>query len=148
MEKNNKQAGDLLQGKTLKIYWYILTRGESGIREIQRNLHISSPSTVSHHVNKLIEAGYVIKQNDKYIVCETAKTGILKLYFKIGRYMIPRMLFYFSFFLISLILYLFLMLLRGVFIVFAEDVLFLLLAACGMLFFIIEAYRIQTMKPG
>lgn len=148
MESRNDQAEDLLQGKTMKIYWYILTHGESGIREIQRNLKISSPSTVSYHVNKLVDAGYISKlSTDKYSVIEPVKDGIIKLYFRIGRLMIPRMIFYLSFFAICAILYILLMFSRMRFVVFTEDAFFLLLSACGMLFFLFETYRIWSMKP-
>lgn len=132
----------------MKVYWYILTRGESGIREIQRNLKISSPSTVSYHVNKLVDAEYILKlDNDKYCVIEPVKSGIIKLYFKIGRLMIPRMIFYLSFFAICAILYIFLMFSRRMFVIYAEDAFFLLLSMGGMLFFLFETYRIWTMKP-
>ena len=97
-----EQSDELLQGKTMKIYWFLLTHGESGIREIKRHLKISSPSTVSYHMNKLVDAGLVSKSaTDKYTVEETAKTGIFGLYVKIGTRMIPRMLFYISFFAIG-----------------------------------------------
>ena len=31
----------ILQGKTLQIYWYILTHNRAGVREIQKSLKIS-----------------------------------------------------------------------------------------------------------
>ena len=31
---------DLLKGKALQVYWYLLTHGVKGIREIQKDLNI------------------------------------------------------------------------------------------------------------
>ncbi len=141
-------SDELLQGKTMKIYWFLLTHGESGIREIKRHLKISSPSTVSYHMNKLVDAGLVSKSTtDKYTVEETVKTGIFGLYVKIGTRMIPRMLFYISFFTIGCFLYLLVMFNRGSIVFHTEDFLFLFFVLCGVIFFCYEAYRIWIMKP-
>lgn len=141
-------SDELLQGKTMKIYWFLLTHGESGIREIKRHLKISSPSTVSYHINKLVDAGLVSKSTtDKYTVEETVKTGIFGLYVKIGTRMIPRMLFYISFFTIGCFLYLLVMFNRGSIVFHTEDFLFLFFVLCGVIFFCYEAYRIWIMKP-
>ncbi|MFX0124513.1 MAG: ArsR family transcriptional regulator [Candidatus Hodarchaeota archaeon] len=143
-----EQSDELLQGKTMKIYWFLLTHGESGIREIKRHLNISSPSTVSYHMNKLVDAGLVTKSTtDKYIVEETVRTGIFGLYIKIGTRMIPRMLFYISFFTIGCFLYLLVMFNRGSLVIHTEDFLFLLFVIGGAIFFSYEAYRIWRMKP-
>jgi hypothetical protein len=143
-----EQSDELLQGKTMKIYWFLLTHGESGIREIKRHLKISSPSTVSYHMNKLVNAGLVSKSTtDKYTVEETVKTGIFGLYIKIGTRMIPRILFYISFFTIGCFLYLLVMFNRGTLVIHTEDFLFLFFVICGIIFFCYEAYRIWSMKP-
>lgn len=143
-----EKLDELLQGKTLKIYWFLLTHGECGIREIQRDLKISSPSTVSYHIDKLVEVGLVSKsKTEKYSVEEQAQSGILGLYVKIGTRMIPRILFYLSFFLIGIILYILVMLNRGISIIYLEDFLFLFFSICGIAFFCYEAYRIWAMKP-
>jgi hypothetical protein len=39
-------------GKSLQIYWYLLTHGPKGIREIQKALNIPSPSSVSFQINQ------------------------------------------------------------------------------------------------
>ena len=148
MEEKPEQLDDLLQGKTMKIYWFLLTHGESGIREISRSLRVSSPATISYHMNKLVEAGLVEKTAaDKYFVGETAKSGVLGLYTKIGTLMIPRMIFYISLFVFGLIIYLLLMLSRSDPSIFAEDFLCLFFLISGVSFFSYEAYRIWSMKP-
>lgn len=143
-----KESDDLLQGKTLKIYWYLLTHGESGVREIKRHLKIPSPSTVSYHISKLVDAGLVSKsETDKYLIEEKVQTGILGLYVKIGKRMIPRMVFYISFFAIGLLLYFVVIINRDSTILFTEDFLFLFFSISGLVFFSYEAYNIATMKP-
>ncbi len=143
-----EKSDELLQTKTMKIYWFLLTHDESGIREIQRDLGISSPSTVSYHINKLVNAGLVSKSTtEKYTVEETIKSGIFGLYVKIGTRMIPRMLFYLSFFTIGIIFYLLLILNRGIFYIHVEDFLFLFFIISGIIFISYETYRIWAMKP-
>ena len=90
-DKSSKY-GETLEGKALQVYWYLLTNGTKGIREVQKDLNFSSPSTASYQIKKLIEAGIVSKdeQNDKYFVKEEVKTGILGFYVRFGYKMIPR----------------------------------------------------------
>lgn len=136
----------LLKGKTLKIYWYLLTK-ECGIREIQRDLNFTSPSIVSYHITKLVDSGLVSKENDKYRVIDTVKTGIVGLYVKFGRIMIPRMLFYISFLVVGLLLYINLIFSRSTIYFYSEDILFLVFIFGSILFFIFETLKIRSIKP-
>lgn len=141
------ETEDLLKGKTLQIYWYLLTHGSSGIREIQKELKIPSPSTVSYHINKLVNAELVIQSEStgKYLVKSEVKNGIMGLYIKIGRKMIPRMLLYLSFFSIGSLLSLFIILFQGS--VTPVEFLFLLFSLSASGIFIFETYKIWNMKP-
>ncbi|MFX0010473.1 MAG: hypothetical protein ACFE9R_09175 [Candidatus Hermodarchaeota archaeon] len=82
----------ILKGKTLQIYWYILTHSGAGVREIQKSLKISSPGTVSYQIKKLVGAGIISKNDEdgKYYVNEESNKGILGFYVRIGFMMIPR----------------------------------------------------------
>ena len=138
---------DMLKGKTLQIYWYLLLSGKSGVREIQKELKISSSSTVHYHLTKLLNTGLVSQDtSDKYFIEEPVKAGILGLYIKIGRRMIPRMLFYLSFFLVFGVLYI-LYLIMNPNSLQIVDLLFLVLSSSGLLFFSFETYKIWKMKP-
>lgn len=90
--KSLKGNQGVLQGKTLQIYWYLLTHKRAGVRTIQKSLNISSPGTVSYQINKLMSAGLISKnqKDDKYYVKKDVKKGILGFYFHIGNFMIPR----------------------------------------------------------
>ena len=147
MVETNSSLDEILKGKTLQIYWYLLLTGKSGVREIQKQLKIPSSSTVHYHLNKLLQAGLVNQDTlDKYFVEEPVKAGILGLYIKIGRRMIPRMLFYLSFFLVCGVLYISYLILNSNVIQFVDG-LFLVLSFSGILFFSYETYKIWKMKP-
>ena len=86
-----------LKGKTLLVYWYLLRSANhsSGVREIQRSLHFSSPSIAVHHLTKLQDLGLVEKKGTgEYVLVEKVKVGILRLFANVGRFVVPRYLFY------------------------------------------------------
>ncbi|MHA1995053.1 MAG: winged helix-turn-helix domain-containing protein [Candidatus Hodarchaeales archaeon] len=148
MNSKNSVAEELLKGKTLQIYWYLLSHGQSGIREIQKQLNIPSSSTVSYHMNKLVTAG-LVSQNintDKYLIKEEVKTGVLGLYVKFGGLLIPRMAFYLSFSLTFFISTLILILSRNTPLR-LEDLLFLVFNSSISIIFCFEAIRTYKMKP-
>lgn len=66
-----------------------------GVREVQRALKFSSPSIAVHHLEKLEELGLVRKKpTGEYMLEEEVKIGILQFFTRIGRFMVPRYLFY------------------------------------------------------
>ena len=147
MSESNITVEDLLKGKTLQIYWYLLLAGKSGVREIQKKLSISSSSTVHYHLNKLLNAGLVNQDSsDKYFVDEPVKSGIMGLYIKIGRRMIPRMIFYLTFFFVCTVMFILYLAFNSTDIKLVDG-LFLILSSSGILFFAYETYRIWKMKP-
>lgn len=86
-----------LKGKTLMVYWYLLRSPSSavGVREIQRTLGFSSPSVAAHHLDKLLELGLVDKRaTGEYFLVQEVKVGILRFFTKLGRFLVPRYLFY------------------------------------------------------
>ena len=86
-----------LKGKTLQIYWYLLRDPNSsvGVREVQRSLELSSPSVAAHHLDKLLALGLVEKTvRGEYLVNQEVKVGLLKFFSRMGRFLVPRHLFY------------------------------------------------------
>lgn len=86
-----------LKGKTLLVYWYLLQQPTHtvGVREVQRALHLSSPSVAVHHLDKLQDLGLVTKRGTgEYVLEEEVKVGILRFFTRMGRYLVPRYLFY------------------------------------------------------
>jgi len=97
-----------LKGKTLLVYWHMLKTPTSrvGVREIQRALGFSSPSVATHHLEKLISLGLVDKSGTgEYFLIQEVKIGLLRFFTRLGRFLVPRYLFYSVWFSTMLIVY-------------------------------------------
>jgi predicted DNA-binding transcriptional regulator len=97
-----------LKGKTLLVYWHLLKTPTTGVgvREIQRTLHFSSPSIAAHHLEKLMTLGLVDKKGTgEYYLTQEVKIGLLRFFTRLGRFLIPRYLFYSIFFSTMLTVY-------------------------------------------
>jgi len=98
-----------LKGKTLQIYWYLLKTSSSsvGVREVQRTLGLSSPSVAAHHLDKLLSMGLVKKtMRGEYYLSQEVKVGLLRFFTRMGRFLVPRYLFYSLWLSTMLIMYL------------------------------------------
>lgn len=96
-EANTTVLESMLKGKTLKVYWYMLQQPSRsvGVREIQRALRFSSPSVALHHLEKIEDLGLVQKKvTGEYMIKEEVKVGILRLFTRMGHFLVPRYLFY------------------------------------------------------
>jgi DNA-binding transcriptional ArsR family regulator len=104
-----------LRGTTLRIYWQVFKSNRPvGVREIQRAVNLSSPSTALYHLEKLRELGLLRKDEyGRYHLIEEIKVGLMRSFMRIGRLVMPRFLFYGTFFLAGVILYTFLSLARS-----------------------------------
>jgi DNA-binding transcriptional ArsR family regulator len=103
------QVESELKGKTLLVYWHMLKTPSSkiGVREIQRALRFSSPSIASHHLEKLIGLGLADKSaTGEYYLTQEVRVGLLRFFTRLGRFLVPRYLFYSVWFSTMLIVYL------------------------------------------
>ncbi len=96
----NEELAELVKGKTLKVYWYMLRHTEPlTAREIQRGAELSSPSLSMHHLERLRQFGLVEKDvHGQYTVIRDVRVGILNQFMGRGRLMVPRFLFYATFY--------------------------------------------------
>ena len=97
-----------LKGKTLLVYWHLLKSPglKVGVRDVQRKLGFSSPSVAVYHLDKLMSLGLVEKtMTSEYVLVSEVKTGLLRLFTRLGRFLIPRYLFYSVWFTTMLISY-------------------------------------------
>jgi len=97
-----------LKGKTLLVYWHMLKTptAKTGVREIQRALGFSSPSVAAHHLEKLISLGLADKTGTgEYFLTQEVKVGLLRFFTRLGRFLVPRYLFYSVWFTTMLIVY-------------------------------------------
>jgi hypothetical protein len=95
-QKDPDKVKDILRGKTLKIYMYLLQHpGPLSLREIQKGATISSPSLASYHLDKLVHMELVsVDAHGVYSFKRYVKAGILQLFVGRGIYLVPRYLFY------------------------------------------------------
>ncbi|TFG10234.1 hypothetical protein EU538_02600 [Candidatus Thorarchaeota archaeon] len=100
MEDKDDSVEADLRGNTLRVYWYMLQSGEPvGVREVQRDLGMSSPSVASHHLNKIIDMGLAQKNSESlYGLIEIVKVGILKDFIRFRGTLLPRYFFVAVFF--------------------------------------------------
>ena len=140
----------VLQGKTLQIYWYILTHHRAGVREIQRSLNLASPGTVAYQIKKLLDAGIISKdeKDDKYHVNEEVKIGVLRFYTRIGFFMIPRFSLYLIINILGLTGYLIFAFVYGdTFIANPVSLVLLLFLVFWTLICIFESIKLWKIKP-
>lgn len=80
----------------VRIYLYLIKRGESlGVREIARALSLS-PSTVHYHLKRLEELDLITKEGDGYKIKKIVSLDELIV---LGKHLIPRLSIYSFFFL-------------------------------------------------
>lgn len=95
-----EESTDILRGTSLDVYRLLLkTDKPLGIREIQRELNLSSPSVAQYHLMKLEHAGLLKRERGNYVVNKV----ILENCIKINRFLLPRYLFY-SIFAVSILI--------------------------------------------
>ena len=143
-------GSNLLQGKTLQVYWYLLENQLAGVREIQKSLKFSSPGLVAYQINKLTKAGIISKdeKTEKYFINKKIQSGILTFYVKLGTYLIPRVSLYLITFLLGFIVFAFCSLIWGdTFITQPGSLLFLILLIIGSLAFSYESMKMWKLKP-
>ncbi|MBN2229436.1 MAG: winged helix-turn-helix transcriptional regulator [Candidatus Thorarchaeota archaeon] len=99
-EPTDEQLADLIKGKTLSVYWYMLRHPQPmTAREIQRGAELSSPSLSMHHLERLRQYGLVEKDvHGQYSITRDVRIGILNQFMGRGRLMVPRFLFYATFY--------------------------------------------------
>jgi predicted DNA-binding transcriptional regulator len=135
-----------LKGKTLLIYWYLLQQPSHsvGIREVQRALKLSSPSIAVHHLEKLQDLGLITKKGTgEYVLEGEVKVGILKFFTRMGRFMVPRYLFYSVLFSTMLIAYLTLCVLGQ----FPANIYALIFGLVAVIAFWVETFRLWRARP-
>ncbi|NIO36272.1 hypothetical protein GTO27_01050 [Candidatus Bathyarchaeota archaeon] len=136
----------MLKGKTLQVYWYLLQQPTrtAGVRQVQRTLRFSSPSVAAHHLGKLEDLGLVRKNLlGEYELEEEVKVGTLRFFTRLGRFLVPRYLFYSVLFSTMLTTYLAICILGRV----TPSFYALMFGFIASLIFGIETLRLWRAKP-
>ena len=109
MSKEEKLDKDVAgEYNTFKVYIYLLRRRTARTREVQRDLGFSSPRLASHHLEKLVGLGLARKEGFYYHVLPR-KFGVLRLFFSLGKWVLPKT-FFIIFMFLTLTLYSFILL--------------------------------------
>ena len=95
-EHQNSELDRKLQGRTLQVYLYLQKKKfPSGIREVQRDLGLSSPSVADYQVEKLVEMGLASRDGyGRVHVTKHVRVKALQSYVNLGQFMVPRLAFY------------------------------------------------------
>lgn len=97
---NSETEPNVLKGTTLTVYRYLFKVGNPrSLREIQRDIGLSSPSLAEYHVKKLLRNGLVREEANGYIVDRI----ILENMIRVRRMLIPYHMAYVAFFGLSLL---------------------------------------------
>jgi hypothetical protein len=88
-----------LRGNTLRVYMHILrsSNGNSSIwvREIQKELRLSSPTLAKYHLEKLAGMGLLMQNGDaSYSLLKKVRVDVLQPFIWLGSYIIPRLFTY------------------------------------------------------
>lgn len=110
MHRNAVENPDIerkLSGRTLQVYLYLQRKKEpSGIREVQRDLGLSSPSVADYQIEKLVGMGLAAKdRHGRVFVTRKVRVKALDSYVNFGRFSVPRLAFYASVFSAVAVLY-------------------------------------------
>ncbi|HZD13117.1 MAG TPA: hypothetical protein VE177_06330, partial [Candidatus Binatus sp.] len=79
---------------TFRVYLYMLKVSHSSSGQVQKALGFSSPTLAVHHLDKLSRLGLMDKQYDGTYQVRSKSFGILKLYVRTGRWILPRTIFF------------------------------------------------------
>ncbi|MEM1539869.1 MAG: winged helix-turn-helix domain-containing protein [Candidatus Bathyarchaeia archaeon] len=135
-----------LRGKAWKVYWLLLKNGRPmSVREIQKALHLSSPSVAQHHLEQLREMGLVQKQEvgGHYYLVGEVKIGVLRHFVRLGKLLFPRYLFYAVFSTTFYVTYLILSMPNFT----RESLFFTIFGAIVSAIFWYETVRVWSLKP-
>jgi len=100
MSSEDVDVEDVLRGLTLRVYHFVLkNKKETGIREVQRALKLSSPTLAVYHLEKLENAGLIKKGMVGYRVNRVYLRNLIRL----RRMLVPRYFFYALFFSLAVV---------------------------------------------
>jgi hypothetical protein len=82
-------------GRTLRVFLYLVRKGASDLRDVQRDLGFSTASLASYHLGKLVEAGYVSQnEHGQYLATKDSEKVLLEGYSRVGAVLVPQLFFF------------------------------------------------------
>jgi len=85
-----------ITGTTWDVYLSVLTSGEPvGVRDVWRNLNLSSPSLAQYHINKLLDMKLIeTTAEGKYKASEEEQLYALRSFIRLRGRLVPRLVLY------------------------------------------------------
>jgi predicted DNA-binding transcriptional regulator len=101
----NKETPDIydasLKGTTYRVYRYMYRAGKAvRVNDVQRDLHLSSPSVAQYHIKKLLNLGLIREDLEGYVIDKVVFENVIRF----GRLSIPLQTAYATFFAASLVI--------------------------------------------
>ena len=91
---DSNTSAPIIRGNTVRVYLFVLRNGPCELRDVQRELKLSTPSLAFYHLSRLIQAGNVKRTEDgRYIAATDISADLLDGYVKFGRRIFPQLLF-------------------------------------------------------
>jgi hypothetical protein len=82
-------------GRTLRVFLYLVRKGASDLRDVQRDLGFSTASLASYHLGKLVDAGYVSQnEHGQYAATKDSEKALLEGYSRVGAVLVPQLFFF------------------------------------------------------
>ena len=94
------------QYNTFRVYIHMMKVKRATARNVFRALNMSSPSLAILHLEKLLTIGLIEKNYGSYQIVSRRRIGLLKFFFLVGRWFVPRTFFYSIFFFSMMIIFL------------------------------------------
>jgi DNA-binding Lrp family transcriptional regulator len=92
---SSEDVEDILKGLTLRVYRYVLkNKKETGVREVQRALKLSSPTLAVYHLEKLEQAGLIKRGASGFVVDRVYLRNLVRFRWLL----VPKYFFYALFF--------------------------------------------------
>ncbi len=79
---------------TFRVYVFLLEAGEASVRDVYRGCGLSSPSLALHHLKKLEGLSLARKDENGVYHVIARRFGVLRFFYKTGKWLLPRSLFY------------------------------------------------------
>jgi len=128
---NRNEIVSNLTGRTLMIYFVLLSKKTIGVRELQRHLDLSSPSVAKYHLEKLVDLHLVENRNGIYHLDRKADLPLLTSWVLIGKILLPKVIFAAIFFTTLFICYL-----LFIYSNWNKDSIFVIILGCGIMLYI------------
>jgi len=82
-------------GRTLKVFLYLVRKGASDLRDVQKDLGFSTASLASYHLGKLVDEGYVTRnERGQYEATKDSEKVLLEGYSRVGAVLVPQLFFF------------------------------------------------------